>query len=85
MENFELTGAIARQAAGTDLGDKFGPKAAGIKITATLEEALAGSPQVLIDYTSSESIKERALAALEVGGAGRHRHFRPDGSGLRGN
>jgi 4-hydroxy-tetrahydrodipicolinate reductase len=66
-EDFELAGAIARQAAGTDLGERFGPKAAGIKISATLEEALTGSPQVLIDYTSSESIKARTLAALEAG------------------
>lgn len=66
-EDFELAGAIARQAAGIDLGERFGPKAAGIKIAATLEEALAGSPQVLIDYTSSESIKARTLAALEAG------------------
>lgn len=65
--DFELAGAIARQAAGTDLGEKYGPKAAGIKIVSTLEEAMAGSPQVLIDYTSSESIKERTLAALDFG------------------
>jgi 4-hydroxy-tetrahydrodipicolinate reductase len=66
-EDFELAGAIARQTAGRDLGESFGSKAAGIKIAGSFKETLASSPQVLIDYTSSESIKERTLAALDAG------------------
>ncbi len=65
--DFELVGAIARHKAGVDIGEAIGQQAAGIKIVGSFEEALAASPQVLIDYTSPDSIKYRTLAALEAG------------------
>jgi 4-hydroxy-tetrahydrodipicolinate reductase len=64
---FELVGAIARQKVGMDLGEALGQKQVGLKIVRSFAETLAASPQVLIDYTGPESIKSRALAALEAG------------------
>lgn len=68
-DEFELVGAIARQQAGQDLGVALGGAANGITIYASLEEVLASGtrPDVLIDYTSPTSVKERTFAALEQG------------------
>lgn len=68
-EEFELVGAIARQQAGQDLGEVLGGTANGLIVRASLEEVLADGvkPDVLIDYTSPSSVKERTLAALDRG------------------
>jgi 4-hydroxy-tetrahydrodipicolinate reductase len=64
---FELTGAIARSDAGRDVGDLLGKVKADVPISATLDEALKRPADVLIDYTSPSSVKERTLAALTHG------------------
>jgi 4-hydroxy-tetrahydrodipicolinate reductase len=66
---FELVGAIARQQAGQDLEGVLGEVAKGITIRQSLEEVLANGPkpEVLIDYTSPASVKQRTLLALEQG------------------
>jgi len=61
----ELTGAVARRSAGRDIGDVLGTQASGIKVVATLEEALARPTDVLVDYTSPDLLKERILEALD--------------------
>ncbi|HEX2910373.1 MAG TPA: 4-hydroxy-tetrahydrodipicolinate reductase [Chloroflexia bacterium] len=66
-EEFELVGAVARQLTGFDVGEFLGMKHNGLKIAGSLEETLAASPQVLIDYTSPLSVKERTLLALNEG------------------
>ena len=68
-QEFELVGAIARQQAGQDMGEALGGTANGITIYQSLEEVLAtgSKPDVLIDYTSPSSVKERTLYALEQG------------------
>src|SRR5690349_11646069 len=64
---FELVGAIARQRGGEDIGLVLGGPAAGVLITATLEDVRPARPDVLIDYTKPDSVKERVLAALAQG------------------
>lgn len=68
-EEFELVGAIARQQAGQDLGVVLGGAASNLTIYKSLEEVLASGakPDLLIDYTKPDSVKERTLAALQQG------------------
>lgn len=64
---FTLTGAIARSAAGQDLGTALGSAPLGITVAGSLEAALAQPADVLIDYTTPGSVKQRTLAALAHG------------------
>src|SRR5437868_6659136 len=64
---FELAGALARQSAGADIGEALGLPRTGIKIVCSLEEVLPAQPDVLIDYTKPDSVKDRILAALDGG------------------
>ena len=64
---FCLVGAIARRQAGVDIGEALGRRRVGVNIVASLEEALATPTDVLIDYTSPDSVKARILAALDRG------------------
>src|SRR5215475_5994222 len=64
---FELTGAVARRPAGRDVGVLLGLPAHGVAVSGTLEEALARPADVLVDFTSPESVKQRTLDALSRG------------------
>jgi 4-hydroxy-tetrahydrodipicolinate reductase len=64
---FELTGAIARSDAGRDVGELLGQTKRNVAVTATLDEALKRPADVLVDYTSPSSVRERVLAALARG------------------
>lgn len=64
---FELTGALARRSAGREVGELLGVPGNGVTVSATLGEALARPTDVLIDYTSPDSVKARALDALARG------------------
>jgi 4-hydroxy-tetrahydrodipicolinate reductase len=64
---FDLTGAIARRSAGRDVGELLGKPAIGVRVAGTLEEALARPADVLVDFTSPESVKQRTLEALARG------------------
>lgn len=66
-QDFQLVAAIARQQEGSDVGEALGLKKTGIKITSKLEEALEANPQVLIDYTKPDSVKQRTLSAVAHG------------------
>jgi 4-hydroxy-tetrahydrodipicolinate reductase len=66
-DTFRLVGVIARQSAARDIGEALDGPAAGIVVVSTLEEALAAQPDVLIDYTTADSVKARTLAALAHG------------------
>ncbi len=66
-DDFKLTGAIARRHAGRDVGDVLGLPAKGVLVTASLSEALARPTDVLVDYTSPASVKQRTLEALASG------------------
>jgi 4-hydroxy-tetrahydrodipicolinate reductase len=64
---FKLVGAIARKSVGKDVGEVLGVDSAGLQIEATLDRALSAKPDVLIDYTKPDSVKERTLSALANG------------------
>jgi 4-hydroxy-tetrahydrodipicolinate reductase len=66
-DEFELTGAIARRAAGRDAGELLGLAANGVVVAASLAEALARPADVLVDFTSPDSVKGRTLEALAAG------------------
>ena len=64
---FELTGAIARRNAGRDAGELLGLPANGVIVAASLGEALVHPADVLVDFTSPDSVKQRSLEALTRG------------------
>jgi len=63
-DEFELTGAISRRHTGRDVGELLGLPATGLAVTGTLGEGLARPADVLVDFTSPETVKLRALDAL---------------------
>jgi 4-hydroxy-tetrahydrodipicolinate reductase len=65
-DDLELHGAVARSAAGRDLGEAWGEHPVGIRVTDDIGAALSGS-EVLVDYTSSGSAKQHALVAIDAG------------------
>jgi 4-hydroxy-tetrahydrodipicolinate reductase len=64
---FELAGAVARRQAGRDAGELLGLPARGVVVAARLADALARPADVLVDYTSPDSVKQRTLEALANG------------------
>ncbi len=66
-EDFRLTGAVARRAAGVDIGTALGAPPAGIAISSDLETALLMPTDVVIDFTSPDIVKRHAMAALAHG------------------
>src|SRR5271167_1178534 len=62
--DLELVGAVARSAAGKDIGEILGQGPTGIRICSTIDAALASSPDVLIDYTSPKAVKDHTLVAI---------------------
>lgn len=63
-EDLELHGAVARRAAGQDIGTAIGSDACGVTVTASLDEALDAGPDVLIDYTHPDVRMAHVKAAL---------------------
>lgn len=61
-----LRSAVARSAAGADLGRALGGEALGVPVYGSVDEALDGV-DVLIEYTSHMAVKPNALAAIERG------------------
>ena len=61
-----LASAVARTAAGTDLGQAWGGGANGVPVTASVADALDGV-RVLVDYTSHEAVLGHVLAAIDRG------------------
>lgn len=67
-EDLALAGAVSRTAAGRDTGEAAGLAPVGVKVSATIDDALAAGPSdVLIDYTKPGSVKAHVLAALDRG------------------
>lgn len=62
-----LTSAVARQAAGQDIGAAIGDDPVGVTVAASLEEALEAPCDVLIDYTHPSVGKVHALGAIARG------------------
>lgn len=65
-DDLVLRSAVARSAAGRDLGLALGRDALDIPVYASVEEALSGV-DVLIEYTSHTVVKANTLAAVERG------------------
>ena len=62
-----LVGAVARSAAGRDLGEAIGTARLGVMVSASLAEALKAPADVLIDYTHPDVVKHHVLQALAHG------------------
>ncbi|MBK9739849.1 MAG: 4-hydroxy-tetrahydrodipicolinate reductase [Actinobacteria bacterium] len=65
-DDLTLGGAVARAAAGQDLGVAWGGAANGVTVSGDLAEALAGV-DVLVDYTSPDSALAHAMLAIAAG------------------
>jgi 4-hydroxy-tetrahydrodipicolinate reductase len=65
-DDLRLRSAVARSAAGMDLGVALGREALDVPVRATVAEALDGV-DVLIDFTSHTAVMTNALAAIERG------------------
>jgi 4-hydroxy-tetrahydrodipicolinate reductase len=65
-EDLQLRSAVARSAAGGDLGPALGRGQLGVPVHREVAAALDGV-DVLIDYTSHDAVKANTLAALERG------------------
>jgi 4-hydroxy-tetrahydrodipicolinate reductase len=61
-----LRSAVARSAAGRDLGEALGDAALGVPVHGAVADALDGV-DVLVDYTSATAVKPNTLAAIEAG------------------
>jgi 4-hydroxy-tetrahydrodipicolinate reductase len=65
-DDLELRSAVARAAAGSDLGDALGRAPLGIPVHGAVADALAGV-DVLIDFTAHDVALANAHAALQSG------------------
>ncbi len=66
--DLELAGAVARKAAGQDVGAVLNRKSTGVVISADVRSALTANPtDVYIDYTHPSAVKQNVLTALELG------------------
>ena len=64
---FELVGAVARRRAGEDAGAALGLAPVGVRIAATVAEALDAPADVVIDFTAHDAVKAHTLVALARG------------------
>ena len=67
--DLKLAAAVSRKAAGRDAGEAVGAAPLGVKIVATLAEALSVPSDVLVDYTKPDVVGRNVLDAIA---AGRH-------------
>ena len=66
-EDLELVSAISRGAAGQNLGGILQSQKINLTISGSVEDALAASPDVLVDYTKPDAVKHHALTAISRG------------------
>lgn len=59
-----LDSAVARRAAGQDIGAAIGQAPSGVIVGADIEAALDRRPDVLVDYTHPSAIKRHVMAAV---------------------
>jgi 4-hydroxy-tetrahydrodipicolinate reductase len=67
--DLSLVGAVARKAAGRDIGEALGLAAAGVTIVSSLRDALAQPSDVIVDYSHPDCVRQHVLDAVA---AGRH-------------
>jgi 4-hydroxy-tetrahydrodipicolinate reductase len=63
----ELVGAMARTAAGQDVGHVIGEDACGVRVVSTIEAALVPETDVLVDYTHPAVVRDHVCFALSRG------------------
>ncbi len=63
-DEFTLDGAVARAAAGQDIGEAIGDEPCGVIVNGDIDEALAHKPDVLIDYTHPDVRMKHVMAAI---------------------
>jgi 4-hydroxy-tetrahydrodipicolinate reductase len=63
-KDFQLVSAVARKAAGKDVGEVLGLQKAGITVKPNLDDALTDPIDVLIEYTHASAVKKHVLTAL---------------------
>ncbi len=66
-KDLHLIGAVARRAAGQDIGGAVGIDPLGIPIAESVADALVTGADVLVDYTKPDAVKRHALTAIGVG------------------
>lgn len=67
-DDLSLVGAVSRKAAGRALGPEIGlADPLGVRLSASVAEALKTPTDVLVDYTHPGAVKGHALAAVERG------------------
>jgi len=67
-EDMTLTGAVARSTAGRDVGEVLGlEQPVGVKICASVDDALNAGADVFIDYTTVETVGDHINAAIDRG------------------
>lgn len=66
-DDFALASAVARSAAGRDIGEALGGGAVGVTVVATVDEALKVGADVLVDYTAPQTVKDNVLKAISAG------------------
>lgn len=62
-----VTGAVARSSAGKDLGEVISGTPSGVRIEGRIENALAASTDVVIEYSSSLVALHNVLYAIDAG------------------
>jgi len=75
--DLKLVAAVSRSAAGKDAGEAAGAAPIGVKVVATLAEALSIPSDVLVDYTKPNVVGAHTLEAIAAG-----RHVVVGASGL---
>ena len=66
-DDLQLVGAVARTHKGSRLSDVIGVPALDVTISGSVEEALAATTDVLVDYTAANVVKANVLAAIGAG------------------
>jgi 4-hydroxy-tetrahydrodipicolinate reductase len=67
--DLRLAAAVARGAAGRDVGEAVGVGPLGVAVRATLSEALASPSDVVVEYSAPAAAKGHVLAAIAAGRA----------------
>lgn len=67
VDDLTLVGAVARGAAGDDIGAHLGRDSVGVTIVATVEEALETPADVFVDLTAPALVKGHCLSAIDKG------------------
>lgn len=65
--DMRLVGAVARKAAGQDVGAVAGGEPVGIAISASLADALDVPCDVVVDYTKPVAVRDHAMLAISRG------------------